>query len=113
MLKDLRKANGRRRPSVRHGQGKPATKAVTSGKNYDSLRRGEDIRAAQDWLACGAPIGDVLTMLEVRHRFDLSASDCRAYAVEILWAAQGLSQPKGVTLCRCLKLPKPAAMSPR
>ena len=94
MLKDLRKANGRRRPSVRHGQGKPATKAVTSGKNYDSLRRGEDIRAAQDWLACGAPIADVLTMLEVRHRFDLFASDCRAYAVEILWAAQGSSQPK-------------------
>lgn len=94
MLKDLRKANGRRRPSVRHGQGKPATKAVTSGKNYDSLGRGEDIRAAKDWLACGSPIADVLTMLEVRHRFDLSASDCRAYAVEILWAAQGSSQPK-------------------
>ena len=94
MLKDLRKANGRRRTSVRHGQGKPATKAVTSGKNYDSLRRGEDIRAAKDWLACGAPIADVLTMLEVRHRFDLFASDCRAYAVEILWAAQGSSQPK-------------------
>ena len=94
MLKDTRKATVRRLPSIRHGRVKPATKAVTSGKNYDSLRRGEDIRAAQDWLACGSPIGDVLTMLEVRHRFDLSALDCRAYAVEILWTAQGLSQPK-------------------
>ena len=94
MLKDTRKGKVRRLPSTRHSHGKPATKAVTSGKNYDSPRRGEDIRAAQDWLACGAPIGDVLTMLEVRHRFDLFASDCRAYAVEILWAAQGSSQPK-------------------
>ena len=109
MLKDLRKANGRRRPSVRHGQGKPATKAVTSGKNYDSLRRGEDIRAAQDWLACGAPIGDVLTMLEVRHRFDLSASDCRAYAVEILWAAQGSSQPKAARTTNPKESPYAAA----
>jgi pilus assembly protein CpaF len=36
----------------------------------------------------GAPVADVLTMLEVRHRFDLSLADCRAYAVEILLAAQ-------------------------
>lgn len=40
------------------------------------------------WLAEGAPIADVLTMLEVRHRFEFSSADCRAYAIEILWAAQ-------------------------
>ena len=47
-----------------------------------------DIALASLWLARGAPIADVLTMLEVRHRFELSSADCRAYATEVLWAAQ-------------------------
>jgi len=47
-----------------------------------------DTALANVWLAEGAPIADVLTMLETRHRFELSAADCRAYAIEILWAAQ-------------------------
>ncbi len=51
-------------------------------------RRLVDTASARLWLADDAPIADVLTMLEVRHRFELSPLDCRAYAVEILWAAQ-------------------------
>ena len=51
-------------------------------------RRRFDIASARQWLAEGAPISDVLTMLEVRHRFKLSSADCRVYAVEILRAAQ-------------------------
>lgn len=51
-------------------------------------RRRFDIVSARQWLAEGVPIADVLTMLEVRHRFELSSADCRTYAVEILWAAQ-------------------------
>lgn len=47
-----------------------------------------DIASARLWLAEGAPLADVLTVLEVRHRFELSRTDCRAYAAEILWAAQ-------------------------
>jgi hypothetical protein len=47
-----------------------------------------DIASANLWLAQGAPIADVLTMLEARHRFEFSSADCRAYATEILWAAQ-------------------------
>jgi hypothetical protein len=47
-----------------------------------------DIALAREWLAEGAPISDVLTMLEVRHRFELSSADCRTYAVEILRAVQ-------------------------
>ena len=47
-----------------------------------------DLGLACLWLAEGAPIGDVLTMLESRHRFELSSDACRAYAVEILWAAE-------------------------
>ena len=47
-----------------------------------------DIASARLWLEEGFPIADVLTMLEVRRRFELCARDGRAYAVEILWAAQ-------------------------
>jgi hypothetical protein len=53
-----------------------------------SARRLVDTASARLWPADGAPVADVLTMLEVRHRFELSPVDCRAYAVEILWAAQ-------------------------
>ena len=51
-------------------------------------RRRLDIASARQWLAEGAPVADILTMLEVRHRFDLSSADGRAYAIGILRAAQ-------------------------
>lgn len=51
-------------------------------------QRRADIASARLWLAEGAPAADVLTMLEVRHRFELSSADSRAYVVEILSAAQ-------------------------
>jgi hypothetical protein len=47
-----------------------------------------DIASARLWLAEGAPIADVLTMLEVRRRFELSPHVARAYAVEIISAAR-------------------------
>jgi len=47
-----------------------------------------DIALACLWLAQGAPAGDVLTMLECRHRFEFSSAACRVYALEILWAAE-------------------------
>ena len=43
-----------------------------------------DIASVRQWLAEGLSIADVLTMLEVRRRFEFSAHDCRTYAVEIL-----------------------------
>ena len=49
-----------------------------------------DTLAARKWLAEGVPIADVLTMLEVRRRFEFSPHDCRAYAVEVMatvWTA--------------------------
>ena len=45
-----------------------------------------DIASVRQWLAEGLSIADVLTMLEVRRRFEFSAHDCRIYAVEILLA---------------------------
>jgi hypothetical protein len=47
-----------------------------------------DTASACLWLADGFPIADVLTMLEVRRRFELSPDVARAYAVEILSAAR-------------------------
>jgi hypothetical protein len=51
-------------------------------------RRLVDAASARLWLADGAPVADVLTMLEVRHRFELSPSSARTYAIEILWTIQ-------------------------
>jgi hypothetical protein len=47
-----------------------------------------DTASARLWLADGFPLADVLTMLEVRRRFELSSDVTRAYAVEILSAAR-------------------------
>jgi hypothetical protein len=57
-----------------------------------------DIASARQWLAEGAPISDVLTVLEVRHSFELASADGRTYAVEILRAAQQLVQTPKPTL---------------
>jgi hypothetical protein len=43
-----------------------------------------DTALVRKWLAEGLSIADVLTMLEVRRRFEFSPHDCRTYAVEIL-----------------------------
>lgn len=59
--------------------------------NHWSESRLADIVSARFWLAEGAPVADVLTMLEARHRFELSSADCRAYAMEILWTVRELS----------------------
>ena len=53
----------------------------------ESASRGRliaDTASVRQWLAEGLSIADVLTMLEVRRRFEFSAHDCRTYAVEIL-----------------------------
>ena len=51
-------------------------------------RRLVDTASARLWLEDGAPAADVLTMLEVRYRFELSPGHARAYAVEVLWTVQ-------------------------
>lgn len=56
--------------------------------NPGTARRLVDIASARLWLAEGVPLADVLTMLEVRHRFELSSADCRGHAIEILWLAE-------------------------
>ncbi len=51
-------------------------------------RRLVDTASARLWLDDGAPVADILTMLELRHRFELSPAAARTYAVEILWTVQ-------------------------
>ncbi len=51
-------------------------------------RRFADVASARLRLADGFPFADLLTMLEVRRRFELSPDVARAYAVEILSAAR-------------------------
>jgi hypothetical protein len=51
-------------------------------------RKIADTDSAHHWPAEGVPIADVLTMLEVRRRFESFPHDCRIYAVEILLAVR-------------------------
>lgn len=92
MLKNTRKAHVRG-PQSSH----PATASANGSLTVftaqrPSLHPSEDIQLAQLWLGDGAPLGDVLTMLEAKHRFEVSPADCRVYAVQILWSAQALSR---------------------
>jgi len=54
---------------------------------YYSMRT-VDIASARLWLADGVPIGDVITMLEVRRRFEIPAALSSARAREIAATAQ-------------------------
>jgi hypothetical protein len=47
-----------------------------------------DVASARLWLLEGIPIGDVITMLEVRRRFEIPAALCSARAREIAATAQ-------------------------
>lgn len=58
------------------------------GGNSSRTRQISDTALALLWLAERSPIADVLTMLEVRRRFEFSPHGARAYAVEILSAAK-------------------------
>ena|SRR5579862_6082803 len=57
-------------------------------EDHGRISHVRDLASAFLWLGEGVPVADVLTMLECRHRFDLSPSQCQAHAVEILLAVQ-------------------------
>jgi len=63
------------------------TRELTTCYGKEFARRLVDTALALVWLTDGFPIADVLTMLEVRHRFELPARFARAYAIDILRAA--------------------------
>ena len=72
-------------------------RARSSSGNSGRARHTSDTALARLWLAEGSPTADVLTMLEVRRRFEFSPHLARAYAVEILSAAKANIQPKSDT----------------
>lgn len=51
-------------------------------------QRTVDVASARLWLGQGIPIDDVITMLEVRRRFEIPAALCKARAREIAATAQ-------------------------
>jgi hypothetical protein len=51
-------------------------------------QRTVDVASARLWLADGISIDDIITMLEVRHRFEIPAALCSARAREIAATAQ-------------------------
>jgi len=51
-------------------------------------QRTVDVASARLWLVEGAPIDDVVTMLEVRRRFEIPIALCSARAREIALTAQ-------------------------
>jgi hypothetical protein len=85
MLKSLTKAPPFRDELTGNSCSFPAR---SDADNRVHLRRVADTLSARQWLAEGAQVADVLTMLEVRRRFELSPHDCRTYAIEILSIAR-------------------------
>jgi hypothetical protein len=51
-------------------------------------QRTVDVASARLWMDQGIPIDDVITMLEVRRRFEIPAALCKARAREIAATAQ-------------------------
>lgn len=64
--------------------GKLARKLAAKYPEEEAIVSFVDTVLAEVWLDSGAPFNDVLTVIEVRHRFDLPSGACRAYAVGIL-----------------------------
>jgi hypothetical protein len=61
---------------------------VSSVQSAAHKQRIDDTTSARLWLREGFPIADVLTMLEVRHRFELSPDSARTHAIEVLLAIE-------------------------
>jgi hypothetical protein len=65
-----------------------ATQRSDKGDPFYYAMRTVDVASARLWLADGIPIDDVITMLEVRRRFEIPAALCSARAREIAATAQ-------------------------
>jgi hypothetical protein len=65
-----------------------ATRRSDKGDPFYYAMRTVDVASARVYLADGIPIDDVITMLEVRRRFEIPAALCTARAQEIAATAQ-------------------------
>jgi hypothetical protein len=55
-----------------------------------------DVASAWLWLKDGVPVGDIVTMLRVRHRFQIPDKLCSAHAHEIAFTAQRMITRKRI-----------------
>lgn len=94
MLNSTRNPGARGGHSIRLLRSFAGRRPTLSDGDRESLSHAKDIRIAQEWLSIGAPVADVITVLEVRHRFDFPPTKCQAYAIEIVSMAQSLPRPK-------------------
>lgn len=94
MLKPNRNSSAYGRQSIRLVSSLAVRKPVAADRDGQSGTHAKDIQIAKEWLATGAPIADVITVLEVRHRFDMSPAKCRAHAIEILSIARREFRPE-------------------
>jgi len=94
MLNSTRNPGARGGHSIRLLRSSSSHKPTLSESDREPLSRAKDLRIAQEWLSAGAPLADVITVLEVHHRFDLPPARCRAYAIKIASMAQSLPRPK-------------------
>ena len=94
MLNPTRNPGARGGHSIRLLRSFAGHKPKLSDSDQESVSRAKDMRIAQEWLSVGAPLADVITVLEVRHRFDFPPARCRAYAIEMVSIAQSLPTPK-------------------
>lgn len=63
------------------------TRAIARQPGFDTraARHLVDAASARLWLASGVPFADVITMLEVRHRFELTPQAARVHAMEVVY----------------------------
>jgi hypothetical protein len=71
-----------------------ASRRADKGSPLYYSQRTVDVASARLWLTDGVPIGDVITMLEVRRRFEIPAPLCSARAREIAATAQRMIRAK-------------------
>ena len=67
---------------------KLATRRTDKPNPLYYAQRTVDVASARLWLIEGVPVGDVVTLLEVRRRFEVPVALCRARAREIAQTAQ-------------------------
>src|SRR3984893_17940986 len=67
---------------------KLATRRTDKPNPLYYAQRTVDVASARLWLIEGVPVGDVVTLLEVRRRFEIPVALCRARAREIAQTAQ-------------------------
>ncbi len=74
-----------------------SSRHVSESGAWERARRIVDTVSVRWWLAEKVPPADVITILEVRRRFEFSRQDCHTYSASILRAAQEVIRSENAT----------------